>query len=201
MNKKILYPLITLIVITAGIAIWQKRRIIRHAKKFLGISEIGDNQDFSSPEFKQKLINVGWSPGLAYCAFTVKALMLDTYPELSEKTYNSKKLIDYFSGSSQSTYANMQQLQSETGLFTVGGLPKPGDVVIWQDYDASGNGTANGHEGVVTKVNGDKFSTIEANTSELGSSDQGVYNKEHSLGEMARTTGLKLKGFIHYTLA
>jgi hypothetical protein len=204
MNKAWLsknYPWIVFVGLTLGIAIWQKRRIIIHAKKFLGIKEIGDNMFWDDPDFEKKMRAIGWLPGLQWCVFFLKALIADVYPELKTKTYNNKKIIDYISGSSQTSYANMQMLQKETGMFKVSGMPKAGDIVVWQNYDSSGKATDKGHVGLVTKVNGDKFKTIEGNTSELGVPGQTIAKKDHSLGEMAKKTGLKLKGFIHYTLA
>ena len=200
-NKNILHPAIGLVALTIGIAIWQKRRIIRHAKKFLGIDEIGDNMGWTDPEFEKKLKSVGWTKGAQWCVFFTKAMWADVYPELKTKLHNGKKIIDYISGNSQTTYANMQKLEKETGMVKVTGIPKPGDMVVWQNYDSAGKPTAKGHVGTVTNVKGDKFKTIEGNVSELGNTEETVNKKEHSVGEMSKKTGLRLKGFIRYTLA
>jgi hypothetical protein len=199
-NKNILYPAIGLVILTIGIAIWQKRRIIRHAKKFLGIDEIGDNMGWADPSFKKKMEAVGWKSGQSWCMYFVKAMWADVYPELKTKTVNGKKVIDYLSGSSQGTYAAMQQLEKQTGWVKVTGVPKPGDIVVWQDY-VNGKGTSQGHVGIVSKVKGDVFNTIEGNTSELGNKEETVNTKTHSAGERTRTKGLRLKGFIRYNLA
>ena len=166
-NKKILIPVISLVVITIGIAIWQKTRLVRYAKRFIGMDEIGDNMGWTDPNFEKKLRAVGWTPGASWCVFFVKAMWADVYPELKTKLYNGKKLLDYVTGNSQSTYTNMQNLQKQTGWFKVTGVPKPGDMVVWQDYNSSGGATSSGHVGIVTKVKGDTFNTIEGNAQPL----------------------------------
>lgn len=200
--NKIYYPIFGVAILAIGIAIWQKKRIVRHAKKFLGIDEIGDNAGWNDPDFEKKLKSVGWTKGAQWCVFFAKAMFADVYPELKTKVFNGKKIIDYITGSSQETYANMQKLEKETGgMFKVVGAPRPGDLIVWQNYDKTGKPQSTGHVGIVTKVKGDTFSSIEGNTSELGNTQETVNKKEHSLGEFKKTTGLRLKGFVHYTLA
>ena len=196
-GKKIL---IAAIVIGAGIAIYSRRRIVRYAKKFIGVLEIGDNMGWNNPDFEKKLKSVGWYPGAQWCVFFVKAMWADTYPELRNKTHNGKKLIDYVSGNSQTTFSNLKNLEN-TGLFKVSGIPKAGDMVVWQYYDAAGSPTQKGHVGIVTSKSGDSFKTIEGNTSEIGATNQTVSKKEHNLGEYSKKTGLRLKGFIRYNYA
>ncbi|MDD5013547.1 MAG: CHAP domain-containing protein [Atribacterota bacterium] len=199
--EKKYWPWIGFGIAVIGLMVWQQRKIIRQAKKFLGVSEIGDNMDWDNAEFKKKLQAVGWTPGSQWCVYFAKAMMVDVYPELKTKTHKGKKLMDYISGNSQQTYANMKTLETETGgMFKIVAVPRAGDIVIWQNYGTDGVATSKGHVGIVTFVKGDSFKTIEGNTSELGDKEEGVNKKDHSLGEYKKTKGLRLKGFVRYTL-
>jgi hypothetical protein len=199
MNKKYI-PIILVGVgaLIVSFVVWKKRQVILHAKKYLGILEKGDNVGWNDPKFEEKLKNVGWKPGYQWCVYFVKAMWNDVYPFLKKKTHNGQILLDYISGLSQLTYSNFIKLSKETTIFKVSAIPRPGDIVVWQNFK-NGVGQTTGHVGLVTKVKGDEFSTIEGNTSELGKSEETVSRKNHSLGEMApKNNGLKLKGFIHY---
>lgn len=196
MNKKVAIALIVSGALIIGITLWQGNKIIRIAKKSLGIMEIGDNMGWDDPEFESKLRAVGWTPGSQWCVYFVKATWADAYPKLKTQTINGKKVLDYITGNSQTTYSNFLALQKTTKLFLVSSLPKPGDIVVWQYYDDSGKATTKGHVGIVRSVKGDNFNTIEGNTSELGKTEETVAKKSHSLGEYSRTKGLRLKGFI-----
>jgi hypothetical protein len=191
-------PYITFGISLLFFAIWQRRKVVIMSKRYKGVMEVGDNMGWDNPKFEQKLRNVGWYPGAQWCVFFIKAMWADVYPELNTKTYGGKKIIDYISGNSQTTYQNFDMLTKNTGMFSVSGLPKSGDIAVWQYYDSSGNPTTKGHVGTVTLVKGEVFNTIEGNTSELGKTEETVSKKIHSLGEYEKRTGLKLKGFIHY---
>jgi hypothetical protein len=170
MIEKKYWPWIGFGVAVIAVMIWQQRKIIRQAKKFLGVSEIGDNMDWDNPEFKKKLQAVGWAPGSQWCVYFAKAMMVDVYPELKTKTHKGKKLMDYISGNSQQTYSNMKTLETETGgMFKIVAVPRAGDIVIWQNYGTDSIPTTKGHVGIVTLVKGDSFKTIEGNAQPLDS--------------------------------
>jgi len=196
--EKKYWPWIGLSISIIAVSIWQQRRIVRYAKGFLGITEIGDNMGWDDPGFEKKLKGVGWYKGAQWCVYYVKALYADIYPSLKTKTYKGKKLIDYITGNSQSSYNGLKTLEKETGFFKFSGTPRAGDIVIWQYYDSSGNPTNKGHMGVVSLVIGDRFRTVEGNTSEIGNVEETVAKKKHDLGEYLKKKGLRLKGFVRY---
>jgi hypothetical protein len=70
--------------------------------------------------------------------------------------------------------------------------PLPGDIVIWKSRFGD-----NGHTGIVVSVDGDKFQTIEGNTSPGAAGSQrdgdGVFLKSRSGG----IGSLELKGFLN----
>jgi len=107
------------------------------------------------------------------------------------------------SRNSQNTFNNF--LKDKSGLFKIAERPRPGDLAIWRWHDQWGNSTGKGHAGIVERVLGNKFRTVEGNTTSLVlNSREGlvVARKDHDLTEYGPIKqGLRLRGFIRYKYA
>ena len=191
MDKKNIYISLGLLSATLiGLSIWQRNKVIYYAKKFIGYTEISGNLGFNNPEFQQKMIDAGWKKGEPWCMYFAKVIWMDKYKKYSET------LGKLLTGGTQLTYSNF--INYKGSEFKVNKSPSVGDIAIWQTY-VGGVPQNRGHAGIVTKVLGDEFKTIEGNTNEGGSREGYVVaEKTRSLSkEIAQNNGLRIKGFIH----
>lgn len=165
-----------------------KRRIIAISKAFIGQQEISGNRGFQNEEMERLMKEVGWKPGDAWCVYFVKLIW-----HLQAPDWLKPKIKSAISGSSQQTWQNVTQ----DSAFLISKIPKPGDMVIWQNYK-NGAGLNTGHAGVVTKVNVNNFHTIEGNTN-LSVSNDGIEVAEKVREyNFTNNNGLRLKGFVRF---
>jgi len=158
-----------------------KNKLSRKAKSFEGILEEGNNSGFESEKFETDMMNAGWRRGEPWCMAFVKMVVLKSYPrkkEVIEKTLSS------------GTQISFQKMKNDTtGTFEFSAVPKKNVIVIWQNKTNS----AQGHAGIVTKVNSTTFETIEGNTNIAGEREgQLVGKKTRTMNE----TSFKLLGFF-----
>lgn len=188
--KKYWYvPVILAIIIIAFLIYWKRQKVVAYAKSFVGQDEISGNLGFEDPEFQKKMSEAGWRKGDSWCVFFAKMIWLNKYKA-------DKELIDkLIVGNSQVTYDNVSK--DTSGKFIVAETPKKGDIVIWAKV-SGGKPTGMGHAGIVKSVDGDKFVSIEGNTTGEENSREGVTvaEKNRSLAEKDKTNGLRLRGFI-----
>lgn len=159
-------------------------KIIDTAKKYLGQKEQGNNAFSDANELGKKLHAAGQRDGEAWCAYFGEAMCNEAYPE---KGMDIAKL---FSASAVSTFKNLVA----AGL-PVTAVPRLGAIVIWQRYEAGKPGWQ-GHLGIVSKVNGSMFSSIEGNSNAAGSRDSDSV-VENSRSLYYKDTGLNVMGFIN----
>ena len=201
-KKQVLFILFGLIFISYSI--YRRKKLSLYAKQFLGLKEISGNIGFEDPEFQSKMEKVGWSKGDAWCVYFVKVIWVNEFKGISDLL---QKLI---TGNSQDTWNNF--LDDKSGLFKLTETPKINDIVIWRRIGKDGKFLYRGHAGIVTKVRGNKFWTIEGNTTSGKDSDSRgsitsegyiIAEKEHDLREFYnnKPNSLKLKGFIRYKYA
>lgn len=173
----------------------RKKRIANVSKLYMGVEETGNNQGFNNSVFEKMMREVGWTSGAQWCSFFAKMVVANALPNLRED------IDKWFSGNSQSTYNNVANGKSEKFEIVKDGLPKKGDVIIWQ---TKGN-TSTGHVGVVTKTypgNPHKFLAVEGNTNydpEFNGDGQLVDTVPHEtkVGEQDSVYRTKiLRGFI-----
>lgn len=130
----------------------EAEKIIKTAKLYEGIKEIGNNQGFTNDAFQYMMSSVGWKSGEQWCAYFCKAVYSNALPEW--KTDFAKSL----NGSSQQSFNNVKAGKSKH-LHIVTSTPAIGDIVIWVNKsDAS-----KGHAGIVIEINGNQFTCIEGN--------------------------------------
>jgi hypothetical protein len=175
----------------------RRNRIVRQAKFYEDIEEVGTNKSFADATFEQMLKEVGWKSGDAWCMYFVLAVYKKVLPNKAEE-------IKQLSGSTQSAFNKAQLKMVPNFIAITSGRPKRGDIAIWQD---TGN-RAFGHAGIVIKTTSKKFpqgfTTIEGNTSansQFYGSGQSVRIVEHNLdyGQKSQVYSDKvLRGFIRY---
>lgn len=165
-----------------------KRRGLNNAIDYIDTQEIGNNQGWSDKVFEQMMKDVGWRTGESWCMYFVKAVMLGAYPGKADKI---KKIL------TPSTQQSWKNAIADDSVFKVidSGSPKPGDIIIWQ---STKNGSL-GHTGIVWKKSGDKWITVEGNSSFDGDRDgQGVVKGLRTLkvGAIEPNSSLKVLGFL-----
>jgi len=161
----------------------EKKRIIRQAKKWLDVDEVGNNYSFTDPEFYQKIKAVGWQPSLQWCSFFAKLVLLETH-----KGEKKEVLRQIMSGSSQQTFKNFIANDAKYKWFTVSDRPKKAGLAVWQSVSKP----AFGHIAIVKKVRKNSFDTIEGNF------EQGVNISNHFYDEYNKKSGNRLIGFVNF---
>jgi hypothetical protein len=159
--------------------------VIATAEKYLGQTEIAGNKGWVDKAFEKRMKAVGWAVGHSWCAYFTELVWKEAYAGHKVAPTFDK----LFSASATATYANF----SASSLYKVGKLPAPGALAVWR----LGTGWQ-GHIGIVTKVSGSTFDTIEGNTNAQGSRE-GMYvaRKLRRLGQPVRPNGLNLVGFVY----
>lgn len=162
-----------------------RRKAANYVAKFIGISEIGNNQGFSNAVFQQMMKTVGWQSGESWCMYLVKAVYINAYPQ------KAAAIQAVLTPSTQQSWKNAREAGQ---LFKVLDQPtdKPhvGDIVIWQ----STKNASLGHAGIVVHLPG---TTVEGNTSLAGVREgQGVERLQRDLRPGAIMGTLKCLGFI-----
>lgn len=171
--------------------------IIKWAKLFNGMKEVGNNNGWETVFFKeinmtfQELMEtVNWQDTHAWCAYYGKAIWSLGYSDWDSNMINVLK--DLMSANAVRTYHNLK-----SAGFKVSDIPIPGALVIWQKYK-EGKQTIYGHEGIVLNVVGDNFMTSEGNTNAAGSREGNqVAEKTHKIKIPFKQNGLNRLGFVY----
>ncbi len=159
------------------------------ARSWVGISEKGANESFSSTAFQNMMKSIGWKSGEEWCMYFAKAVHYDTFKK--DRAHISKIL----DGSTQRSFMSAKNDTTGTYKVITSGRPKIGDIAIWQKT----TDPSKGHAGVVIKSGSDSFTTVEGNTNLAGSaSGEKVLVKERPLtyDKAIPNSTLKLRGFI-----
>jgi hypothetical protein len=170
-----------------------RQQIIVHAKSFVGIKEKSNNSGFHNAAFEKQMKDSGFIPGYAWCCIFCEMVYRLALNDLEKNTKLSFKSLrediqSTINPSTQSTYNNVKKSK----FFKQSQRPQEGDIVIF----VNSSRRAFGHAGIVIKVDGDKFTTVEGNTNTSGSAEgDGVYIKERIIE--ANGKGLDVRGFIN----
>ena len=150
------------------------------AASYVGIREKGgNNQGFTKWSFRQLMVENGWRPGYAWCAFFVRAML------------NECGIPNTITGWAPTAY-NRNDV-----IFTDGKFYKAfhdADVLVMTlSYnDNRGRYKNIGHTGIVDKIGENSIRTIEGNTNEQGMRDSrttdGVYYKIRPLTKKLHIT-------------
>lgn len=164
-------------------------RIVRIALSYVGIKEISGNKGWENKAFQQKMVDMGWGLGQAWCSYFGELVWKEAYAGQKDVV---KMLDRLFSASATATYANFQGSQ----YFQVTKKPEAGALAIWR-YGMDWKG----HLAVVTVPLSNKFETAEGNgNAEGGREGLEVVNKKgakaRALDFTVKAKGLNLLGFV-----
>lgn len=154
------------------------------AKSYIGQDEISGNKGFQDPIFEQKMKAVGFYSGAPWCGFFARLVWKEAGQLLTLISASSRKCIE---------------LATKAGNWH--NVPVPGAVVVWASFK-NGKRQSTGHIGVVVAVNGDKYDTVEGNTTDKGGREGitvAVRNRIITADKWTTTNGLRLMGFIYPT--
>ncbi len=161
------------------------QKIIEIARGYIGETEKPNNSGFLDAEFEQRMADVGWLKGQAWCAYEAELIWKEANPDLV------KVFSTLFSGSSLATYNNFK-----AAGWPIGMEPKNGAIAIFKH----GNGPSGHTTIVVDEVLDDegRFGTVEGNTNDKGGRDGYITaEKRRKLHAPFTLTGLNLVGFIY----
>lgn len=159
------------------------RRIIRTAKKYVGIRELGNNNGWDNTDFQQKMMAVGWKNGEQWCAYFVKMILLEISKgkaaEFFKKTASANTQITWNNFQSPSKYHEVSQKPSKGALIIYQGISDPshGHIEIY---------AGPGKNGAYKVISGNTYFT---------EGGQGVVMKERAANDMQKQ-GLKILGYI-----
>ncbi len=187
-KRKIIITTASIVLIASTIVAIMRnvgRRIVRAARKYVGIHEIDGNAGWNNDKFQQKMANVGWKKGEAYCAYFVKMILLQIA---------KGKAYDFFKKTvSANTQITWNNFQTPSEYHEVSQTPRKGSLIIYQGISNPKQGHV---EIYVAKGKNGGYNVITANSAFADGSGQGVVQKERTATEMQRQ-GLKILGYIH----
>jgi surface antigen len=160
------------------------------ASKWVGVTEIGENQSFANDVFQGMMKNIGWRSTEAWCMYFAKAIH---YEALKNNPTEQAKVNKILSGSTQLSYVKAKN--DNTNTYTTSTTPKEGDIIIFQNT----NDTSKGHAGIVVKVNNNNtVDTIEGNTSDKNIREGDIVARKNRTSVIGKSIGgnLVLRGFI-----
>jgi len=154
------------------------------ARKYLGQTEKPGNSGFNDATFEDKMEEVGFQKGHAWCAYFAELVFKEAIPEREE-------LDTLFSGSTVLTFRNFRD-----AAYMISQVPRVDHLVIWQTMK-NGKPMATGHAGIVSEVTSLwEFKSIEGNTNSHGGRE-GFEVSEKDRKVLANVeNGLKILGFI-----
>ncbi len=157
------------------------------AEKYIGQTEIKDNEGFKNPDFQKKMQVVGWRPSYQWCALFAELVWFEAFQ--GNKSF-LKLIQENFSPSAVKTFGNFHKI----GMTSES--PVVGSVVIWQSF-RKGVAQWHGHAGIVTKVEKDMFESVEGNTSDNGSREGTMVATRRRTYATSVYSGLAVLGFIN----
>ena len=155
------------------------------ALKYIGQTEKPGNAGFNDQEFENRMLDVGFVKGHAWCAYFTELVFKEAYPE------KAKELDRIFSGSTIQTFKNFR----DAG-YLIGYAPQPNTLVIWQSIK-EGKPQATGHAGIVVSVKDTwQFDSVEGNTNDGGGREGYIVARKERKVYADVENGLKILGFI-----
>lgn len=168
-----------------------RNKIVEISNTYVGIKEIGNNEDFTNHFVKHELEGVGWQEGWAYCALTGKLIWCKAYGHFDSSIIT--ELNKLFNPSAVKTFRNFQK-SKKFRTYTNQNFEK-GDLIIWQKY-INGKPDWRGHLGIVISPEQLFVKTFEGNTNEQGSrTGNGFYLKDRGY-DFYKDNGLRLIGGV-----
>ena len=169
--------------------------IVATALKYIGEEETAGNSGFKNKEFEREMKAVGFMSGMAWCSLFAELVWVTSARKLG-MTVIADSMSRLFSTSAVATWQNFNEGHPQ---FTIEvDHPSPSDLVIFQKYK-NGEKHWTGHMGIVVDVNGEKYTSVEGNTTRNPEEREGVAvaKKNRTIDFNTKLNGLNLLGFVH----
>lgn len=177
-------PAVTLTSITAGTIVLfnnqSGKRILKEAKKYIGIKEIRPNKGWQNKYFQSLMKKTGWQSGWDYCVLFTKLVLLRTLKRKQQAAV--KKL---FNASSQTTWQNLLKYE-HLGLYKISKTAKPGSIAFYKHMQKDWKG----HADIVIRADKDTFTVVSAN----GSVGVEVKTRKYTFN----SNTFRLLGFVNF---
>lgn len=161
-------------------------KVVEVALKYVGQKELPSNVFSPDTDFGKKMKAVGHQDGHAWCSLFCELVFKEAFPA------RFAELDKLFSASAVQTYKNF----TRGGGYLENRMPKEGNLVIWQ-LQKDGKPQWQGHAGIVYELKSSwEFTSIEGNTSELGSREGTIVGIQNRKVLKDVWNGLKILGFI-----
>lgn len=166
------------------------------ADKYVGIREKAGNSGWNDKVFEQRMKNVGWSTGQAWCAYFAELCVLE-WARLNKREDIVKLATKLFSGGSTATYKNMEiyAKANPDGIVKVSKRFKPNCVGIYRQ----GNGWQ-GHTVIPISENADLSTpTYEGNANAAGGREGiEVAKRKRNPTDKYKSNGLNFVGNFYF---
>jgi len=172
--------------------------IVATALKYIGEEEIEGNKGFKNPDFEKLMKSVGWATGEAWCAYAAEAFWTTSARKLGMGEF-AEEISRIFSAGAVHTWKNFNaEVERGNKRFMCLDTPQPSDLVIFQKYK-NGEKHWTGHMGIVVDIDGEKYTTVEGNTTRNPQERDGiaVAKKHRTIDFTTKPNGLNLLGFVH----
>lgn len=112
--------------VAAALSLSPPRRVLRRARRYVGIREVQTNAGFSDARFQEMMRSAGWYSSAQWCAFFVRMVLLSLCRPGSEgyKFWNGR-----ISANTNVTWDNLQRPDSR--FFEISDTPLPGSIAIY----------------------------------------------------------------------
>jgi hypothetical protein len=161
------------------------------------ITEIQPNAGWTNPVYEADMKALGWEKGDEWCAASA---ILDW-----KKGYAGSPVV--WQIASKLVSLNSQQMarnfHADPVWPTSTSIPKLGAIVVWQ----AGNSAVEGHCGIVVTINGNRFTSVEGNTTSETKPNPNpkvserdgwtIAEHTHTIGLPHTTLGLNLDRFVY----
>lgn len=158
--------------------------VVDIAKSYIGKTEKPNNSGFNEKVFEQKMEDVGFTKGQAWCCY---------FAELCFKEANKDRwfgLEGLFSASTVETFKNFKKAK-----YKISKKPVVGSLVIWQTQK-NGKPHWTGHAGICVEVIDDTtFKAVEGNTNNDGGREGFIVALKTRKIKQVKN-GLQVLGFI-----
>lgn len=168
-----------------------QQSIVDTAASYIGKQEKAGNMGFKDPAFEDKMIEVGFRDGHAWCCYFAELVWKEGFSKAGLDMFDI--LDNLFSASTQTTWRNFKN--SGQG-FSIEKDPQPGDLAIWQ----SNTEPTTGHIAIVVSGLDDNnnFQTVEGNTNDKGGREGYIVAAKQRPCTFDKNKKLVLLGFVHY---
>jgi len=163
------------------------------ASKFIGIKEVGNNEDFNDPEFAELMYSAGFKKGDPWCMTFVKVCVELYLAQINSGYIKNLRSLNIFNAGSQGTFEKIKKYYP----LAIVDKPTGNSIIIWRKY-VNGKPTKYGHGAIINFLNDNlnQVHTIDGNTNTKGSREgDSILEKNRHVDKFTHY-GLRFRGYI-----